>query len=180
MMSKLAYPLIAAGFLGGSFVAVLKPLEVDWAWFALPMALGLAGVWLLRHGRARAAGASHRLSADFDTLRTSLERIVANLKTLEEGKQALPPYQARFEIDRLFRRDLSAFAEARESMIQRYGLRQYAAVMSAFAAGERYLNRVWSASTDGYVDEVREYLTRAQRQFREAKAVFDALATDTP
>jgi hypothetical protein len=44
--------------------------------------------------------------------------------------------------------------------------------MSAFAAGERYINRVRSASTDGYVDEVRNYLDRATLQLREARALF--------
>jgi hypothetical protein len=40
--------------------------------------------------------------------------------------------------------------------------------MSSFAAGERYLNRVWSASADGYVDEVNIYLDKAQEQFAES------------
>jgi hypothetical protein len=44
--------------------------------------------------------------------------------------------------------------------------------MSNFAAGERYINRVWSASTDGYVDEVILYLGRAREQFREALVHF--------
>jgi len=56
-----------------------------------------------------------------------------------------------------------------------FGLQSYADVMGAFAAGERYINRVWSASTDGYVDEVYNYLDRATRQFREARALFAEL-----
>jgi hypothetical protein len=48
-------------------------------------------------------------------------------------------------------------------------------VMSAFAAGERYINRVWSASTDGYIDEVRSYLERATQQFGEARSLFEEL-----
>jgi hypothetical protein len=44
--------------------------------------------------------------------------------------------------------------------------------MSHFAAGERYLNRVWSASADGYVDEVNAYMVKAEEQFSEA---FDQL-----
>ncbi len=44
--------------------------------------------------------------------------------------------------------------------------------MSAFAAGERYINRVWSASTDGYEDEVRRYLERALNQFIDAEGLF--------
>jgi len=87
----------------------------------------------------------------------------------------LPVYEARFEIDRLLREDLNNFANARESMKHVFGLQHYADVMSAFAAGERYINRVWSASTDGYVDEVRSYLDRATQQFREALALFNDL-----
>ena len=52
-------------------------------------------------------------------------------------------------------------------MIHVFGMQNYADVMSNFAAGERYINRVWSASTDGYEDEVRAYLVRALDQFRE-------------
>jgi hypothetical protein len=55
------------------------------------------------------------------------------------------------------------------------GLQSYADVMSAFAAGERYISRVWSASTDGYVDEARNYLNRATEQFIEARALFAEL-----
>jgi hypothetical protein len=40
--------------------------------------------------------------------------------------------------------------------------------MNCLTAGERYLNRVWSASADGYVDEVNEYLERVQVQFEGA------------
>lgn len=56
-----------------------------------------------------------------------------------------------------------------------FGLQNYADVMSAFAAGERYINRVWSASTDGYVDEVCAYLERATQQFREVRVLFAEL-----
>jgi len=41
--------------------------------------------------------------------------------------------------------------------------------MSSFAAGERYLNRVWSASTGGYFEEVTTYLSRAYSQFIEVR-----------
>ena len=84
----------------------------------------------------------------------------------------LPVYEARFEIDRLLRDDLNNFANARESMKHVFSLQSYADVMSAFAAGERYINRVWSASTDGYVDEVHNYLDRATQQIREARVLF--------
>lgn len=89
---------------------------------------------------------------------------------LDAGKADIPPYELRFEIDRRFRTDLNRFVAARESLVHIYGLQAYADIMSAFAAGERYLNRVWSASADGYVDEAREYIGRAREQFVDAKS----------
>jgi hypothetical protein len=64
---------------------------------------------------------------------------------------------------------------ARESMKNLFGLQAYADAMGAFAAGERYINRVWSASTDGYVDEAHNYLDRSTQQFREARLLFAKL-----
>ena len=40
--------------------------------------------------------------------------------------------------------------------------------MNYFASAERYLNRVWSASADGYIDEAIEYMKRSEQQFEEA------------
>jgi hypothetical protein len=105
----------------------------------------------------------------------SLRNIQSNLEEICSRKSDLPVYEARFEIDRLFREDLNNFANARESMIHVFGMQNYADVMSAFAAGERYINRVWSASTDGYVDEVHQYLEKARNQFAEAYGLFEQL-----
>ncbi|MGB5626604.1 MAG: hypothetical protein WBM61_12775, partial [Woeseiaceae bacterium] len=48
-------------------------------------------------------------------------------------------------------------------------LQTYADIMSSFAAGERYINRVWSASADGYDEEATAYLKKAAAQFVEAE-----------
>jgi hypothetical protein len=74
----------------------------------------------------------------------------------------------RQRIDELFAEDLATFVEARESLSHIHGLQVYADVMSHFASAERYLNRAWSASADGYLDEVTAYLDRAQVQFVDA------------
>jgi hypothetical protein len=47
--------------------------------------------------------------------------------------------------------------------------------MNEFAAGERYLNRVWSASVDCYIDDVHEYLGRAKEQFINTRDVLSKL-----
>lgn len=51
--------------------------------------------------------------------------------------------------------------------------------MSHYAGGERYLNRVWSASADGYVNEVKDYISHSLEQFTIARDKLVALA-DAP
>jgi hypothetical protein len=143
--------------------------------FAPVLAAGAVGLWLHRTAHQAAARAGDKVSGNMETLGRSLDAIVANLRELRDRRDRLPVYEARFEIDRLFRDDLNDFAEARETMHHVFGMQGYADVMSAFAAGERYINRVWSASTDGYEDEVRAYIDRATGQFGEAQELFARL-----
>ena len=166
---------IMASFLAGAFISVLDPTQVNWSWFLPVIIVGIIALFLYRRAHHGEEKASHKLSGNLQILDTSLENILGNLKTINADSHTLPVYEARFEIDRLLREDLNNFANARESMKHIFGLQNYADVMSAFAAGERYINRVWSASTDGYIDEVRSYLERATQQFGEARALFEEL-----
>jgi len=172
-MSRLGSVLVALGFLSAAYMASLDPLQVHWPVFLPPVLAGFLGVYLRRRAAMQHAQSDHVLASNRANIEQSLARIVAGLEQLDAGKQELPPHLARFEIDRRFRGDLTAFADARDSLSHMYGLQAYADIMSAFAAGERYLNRVWSASADGYVDEVREYIGRALSMFREAQATLD-------
>ena len=171
----IALLVIMAAFLAGAFISVLDPTQVNWTWFAPVLGVGLIALYIYRKAHHVEAKASHRLSGNLQILDTSLANILGNLESLNADADNLPVYEARFEIDRLLREDLNHFANARESMKHVFGLQNYADVMSAFAAGERYINRVWSASTDGYVEEVHSYLERATQQFREARSLFAEL-----
>ena len=174
-MKTIATLLVIAAFLAGSFISVLDPRAVDWSWLVPVLLIGIIGLWLARKVHREEAHAGHKLAGNMDLLAKSLDNILARLELINNNKEELPTYEARFEIDRLFRDELNTFADARESMIHVFGMQNYADVMSNFAAGERYINRVWSASTDGYVDEVNLYLGRALEQFREAHQHFQAL-----
>lgn len=167
--------IIMMAFLAGAFVSVLDPVQINWMWYAPVMAVGSLALFFHKKAHHSEAKDSGRLSGNLQILDSSLSSILANLETLNADSGTLPVYEARFEIDRLLRNDLNNFANARESMQHLFGTQSYADVMSAFAAGERYINRVWSASTDGYVDEVQSYLERATEQFREANQLFTEL-----
>jgi len=169
-MGVAGFILTTLGFLGGAFLASLDPEEVQWALFIPCLAIGAAGVFLIKRSSMRHARSEHTLASNRGHIEDSLDRILSGLRELDHAKSEIPPYDLRFEIDRRFRSDLNRFVDARDSLTHIYGLQAYADIMSAFAAGERYLNRVWSASADGYADEAREYIGRAREQFEEARA----------
>ncbi|HSH27460.1 MAG TPA: hypothetical protein VK972_06820 [Wenzhouxiangella sp.] len=173
-MKAFAIVLIMAGFVLGAVFAVLSVETVDWLPFGLSLFIGFSGIVLLRKSQYAGASDEHHVAGNIDTLQNSLDNICRNLDELVARRQDVPPHEFRFEIDRQFRTDLTTFAASRESMQHAFGLQAYADVMSAFAAGERYINRVWTASADGYVDEVMAYLEKAQRQFVEAREAFMA------
>lgn len=177
-MKIFALILVIASFLAGSVLSVLDPRQVEWSFMAPALMVGVIGLWIHRKVQREESRAGHRLVGNIEILDKSLSSILANLEALCQRGDDLPVYDARFEIDRLFREDLNDFAEARESMIHVFGIQNYADVMSNFAAGERYINRVWSASTDGYIDEVREYLERARKQFTEGHRHFTELLSE--
>lgn len=172
-MSRMGTLLVTLGFLVGAYLASLDPEEMNWVGYLPAVLLGFAGVYLRRLAARKHAQSDHVLASNRSNIESSLARILMGLEELEAGKQSLPPHQARFEIDRRFREDLNLFADARETLSHMYGLQSYAEIMSSFAAGERYLNRVWSASADGYADEVKEYLGRALAMFRDARRALD-------
>ena len=138
---------------------------VKWMWYIPALGLGAAGVILIKIDVARHSKTEHHVTARIETVESSLEKIAANINKLNSEKQSINTYDMRHRIDELFIDDLDNFVEARESIAHRYGLSAYGEVMSTFAAGERYLNRVWSASADGYIDEVNAYLEKARKQF---------------
>lgn len=167
-MVKLAKTIIVISFLAGAFLASLDEEVINWQYFIPTLVLGAVGVLLLKSGEKAAAQDDSLLATDKNILETSLNNILTNLRELDGRKEKVPTYEMRFEIDRIFREDLNNFADSRESMKHLFGLLAYADIMSSFAAGERYLNRVWSASTDGYVDEVLSYVAKAHSQFEHA------------
>jgi len=179
-MSKAGFFLTTVGFLAGAFLASLDPRTINWMAFVPALVVGVVGVWLIKKASMAHARSDETLANNRASIEDSLNRIVVNLEQLETGKESIPPWDLRFEIDRRFRTDLNAFVEARHSLSHIYGLQNYADIMSAFAAGERYLNRVWSSSADGYIDEAKDYISRALEQFLDARAKLDEAHAGLP
>ena len=160
--------MITVGFLAGALAAVVDKENIQWYYFAAAFGVGVAGIALVRIGQRQISHSEGKLVSDMQSIEASLSRTVENITQLNAEKHSIDTYDMRHRIDELLVEDLTTFVQARESIAHVHGLGAYADVMSCFAAGERYLNRVWSASADGYIDEVNAYLDKAQEQFSES------------
>ncbi len=168
MGKALGYLLITGGFLGGALTTVLETEAVYWEGFIAVLIIGAAGVAIVRLATSRAAREEDKLAANIQTIHQSLARVLENITTLNREKESIDPYDFRHRIDELLPDHLADFVGARESIAHLYGLQAYADIMSEFATGERYINRVWSASADGYIHECHTYLEKAREQFAAA------------
>ena len=167
-MKGIGYLLLAAGFLGGAFATSLDVDEVNWTIFGVAAFAAVIGLVLVKRQVSALARSATVLDVNRGELRESIQNIVRDLEELT-GSAAQHGAQLRDKIDLKLRTDLRRFADARESMVHLFGLQKYADIMSSFAAGERYINRVWSASADGYDEEATTYLRKAARQFVDAQ-----------
>ena len=168
-MKKIGIVLIAIAFLAGTLATVIDVETVRWIPFIASLVTGIIGIVLVKVSLKREARSAEVLTRNMLQIESSISSIIKNLKELNDRKETIDTYDVRHEVDELFLEDLNTFVEARESISHTYGIQAYADVMSHFAAGDRYLNRVWCASSDGYVDEVNEYLVKSLEQFEDSR-----------
>ncbi len=136
--------------------------------FAVAAIGAIAGLALVKRAAAATAQSDEVLELNRGELRDSIANVIRDLGEIVENREARGA-ALREAIDLRLRNDLRRFAAARESMVHLFGLQTYADIMSSFAAGERYINRVWSASADGYDEEAETYLGKAAEQFADAQ-----------
>lgn len=167
-MKNIGYILLAAGFLAGAYATALDVQNVNWTLFAVAAIAAITGLVLIKREASAHARSDEVLEVNRGELRDSLQNIVRDLGEIVSDQTAKGA-DLRDRIDLKLRDDLRRFADARESMVHLFGLQTYADIMSSFAAGERYVNRVWSASADGYDGEAATYLEKAATQFADAQ-----------
>jgi hypothetical protein len=176
-MKKSGYLIITIAFLVGAYLTSLDPERILWLYFILVIILGFVGVAMVKAGSKKVTHTEERFTKNLSDIELSINNIVQKVSQLNSQKAEINTYDMRHKIDELLIDDLNTFADARETIGHAYSLQVYADVMSNFAGGERYLNRTWSASADGYIDEVSESLERALDQFKEAKEKLDRVKT---
>ena len=167
-MNRPGYVLLSGGFIMAAYATALDVENVRWPFFAVATLAAIAGVFLIKRHARSLAQSDDVLETNRAELRESIESVVNDLRDIVNSG-SLSGAALRDRIDTKLRPDLTRFAEARESMVHLFGLQTYADIMSHFAAGERYINRVWSSSADGYDVEAARYLGRAEEQFADAQ-----------
>ncbi len=184
-LRKLGLLLLTVGFFASAFVAVrhadsagLAWNTIEWVWYIATFLLGVSGVVLLRVTARTADTHSHKLDADMATLESSLGKLLGRLQMMIRDAELVDVYDVHGRIDDELVEDLSAFADARESMAHRFGLQSYADVMTKFALAERNINRAWSASADGYIDEVWASMSRAEKEMSAAHTQLKSFLRD--
>jgi hypothetical protein len=167
-MNYTGFLLLIAGFLAGAYSTALDTETTNWTMFVPAALIAIVGVIILKRQASGEAKSEQVLTANKAELTDSLSNIVRNLEELINGGESIAVERLPSEVDARLRDDLRRFADARESMVHLFNLQTYADIMSEFAAGERYVNRVWSAAADGYNHEARTYLGKAMARFNGA------------
>jgi hypothetical protein len=161
-MKNVAYLLLAGGFLVGAYATALNVQSVDWALFGMAALAAIAGVVMAKRADRAHATSGTVLDTNRKELSESIGNIVRDLGTMTDGTAAKGE-ELRNWIDETLRPDLRRFVDARQSMVHLFGM-------------ERYVNRVWSSSADGYDEEAAIYLKKAAAQFEEAQQQLAAAA----
>lgn len=141
---------------------------VYWPGYFAAFAVGICGALLIRASAKSATSNEHHNQAGLEQLTNTLQALVVEVDRLTEALPTLAPEEAVPWIDTHCVPLCSDFADNREVMKTTFGLAGFAAVMSEFASGERFLNRVWSAAADGYMEEAWRSLQTSQRFFHAA------------
>ena len=181
MTRTLGHVLLWIGFVTAAFFSVSQLEQPGDKWSTIPwwaytasMAIGIAGIVLLRKTTREADSDVEKTEAQYAVVLSSLKEVSAIVARLADQTTQHVPSEVLHAIDNECAEPLADFAESRQAMAKRFGMELYANVMTEFASAERYVNRSWSAAADGYVDEVATSLTRAKLHLVNAQDLISA------
>jgi hypothetical protein len=167
-MRPLGHALMWIGFVAAAFVTTRQADTIAWGAYAATALVAVVGVVILRRTAGAAAADTETVRIHIGVLEGSARRLVERIAALNQNRDEIFVYDVHGRIDAELSSEFTGFAGARESMIHAIGLQEYAQIMDNFARAERLVNRAWSASADGYVDEVWSCLGAAEEAMREA------------
>jgi hypothetical protein len=158
-------------------------VQVHWGLTIVSFTALISGLVLrfvsIRQDRAQ----TERHESSLAELRALLEGLIAGLDEIRSELERAPGidfiaanhdvYQQR--LTALLTGPVATIIQNRHALANVHGMWAYSTVMAPFAQAERYLNRAWSTSTDGYYDDMRESLRHAAAALAETKVEFGRL-----
>jgi hypothetical protein len=133
---------------------------------------GLLGLLLWRLGARRAlaqvARTTHAAEQDDTDPAALLAALQAPAHKLAEEIERLDGHKLCERVDALVDSFVAPFGERRSQLLATYGMARGAEILVMMAFGERMLNRVWSAASDGHLPEARASFPEALDAFTEA------------
>ena len=153
---------------------------IPWGWYGASFVVCLVGVVLIRVSRAAIQSDPQQHLSSSEELLNALQEAANKTGRLATLTEQLPPSKITATIDHEIADHLREFADGRDRITAEFDLDTFADVMSPFAAGERAVNRAWSAAADGYVDEAAICLNRGHLMLQEAHRILAGACQQDP
>lgn len=168
-------------FFGGLTVAIIgaAKMPVDGAEWPDTLPLFVAGavvsaigcvIWRKRRATSAAEAASAITTPDADPF-ALLQGMLTPARALVASVDDATLESIAADTQALLDDWVLPFAEVRQVVIDRLGMRAGAEILVTVAYGERLLNRVWSAAADGHLPEARACVPEAVDAFEEAQVM---------
>ncbi|MEM7309407.1 MAG: hypothetical protein AAF682_22180 [Planctomycetota bacterium] len=146
--------------------------EMRWV-FLLGLGALVAGIFVKRGAvQADAGDEAEGGGAGISELLLDLDTLAQRVEELAGSAAQLDIDEIRGAVDPLLSGELYRLIEHRGVVQAAFGSARFAAIYGPLAGGERFLNRCWSASVDGYPEEARACLGDALPLLQEARTAF--------
>ena len=172
-MSQVGFFVFVVGIAIAISGGAKMPTTGDWPdtvpLFLVGCAITILGLVIWRKALA-AAHVVHSAESEKQDAMALLAALMGPAKKLGSEIDSLDVETINSRADDLIETYVLPFAEDRKSILQEFGMDLGADVLCTMAFGERMLNRVWSASADGHVQEARACFPEALAAFELAQA----------
>lgn len=172
-MMRLGYLLLVAGTILASLGGAKLP-EADRVLAGIGIAMLVVAVIVMRRAMGMTGATALTGSAvPVEAVPELMRKLLPEIEALAAEAKDLPLATITRRIDQLEPTYLRPLADGSPGLMGVLGPERFAEVAGAYASGERFLARAWSAAADKHRPETLASLDRAIERMREALALLD-------
>ncbi len=188
MQNTIAIILITAGTIGAALGVAQTDTQVQgWEgkiqinyWLTgISLCSMIIGILLKRLVTKTSALTSLTQEGNKKIIHDAINNLSDRIKQIEQNLSTYNLDTLHEQLEESISGPLSDFVDNRQYLADTFGISGYAAVMTPFAQGERYLNRAWSASADGYLDEAIHFLRQSVSPIQETQHILQQQESKT-